>query len=78
MSFNLLEAEDLQEARSKNAGLMIFYVTGMGGVLCYNISPKRQGWLVKVQVGTKRVLTIASSHFHDRVAKSLAQGSCRR
>ncbi|GKV08136.1 hypothetical protein SLEP1_g19812 [Rubroshorea leprosula] len=41
MSFNLLEAEDLQEARSKNAGLMMFYVAGMGGVLCYNISPKK-------------------------------------
>ncbi|GKV34333.1 hypothetical protein SLEP1_g42710 [Rubroshorea leprosula] len=72
MSFNLLEAEDLQEARSKNDGLMIFYVAGMGGVLCYSISLKRQGWLVKVQVGNTRVLTIASSHFHDRVAKSLA------
>ncbi|GKV52880.1 hypothetical protein SLEP1_g59436, partial [Rubroshorea leprosula] len=47
MSFNLLEAEDLQEARSKNASLMMIYVAGMGGVLCYSISPKRQGWLVK-------------------------------
>ncbi|GKU85779.1 hypothetical protein SLEP1_g402 [Rubroshorea leprosula] len=51
MSFNLLEAKDLQEVR---AGLMMFYVVGMGGVLCYNISPKRQGWLVKMQIVTKR------------------------
>ncbi|GKU97401.1 hypothetical protein SLEP1_g10550 [Rubroshorea leprosula] len=78
MSFNLLEAEDLQEARSKNVGLMMFYVAGVGGVLCYSISPKRQGWLVKVQIGTMIVLNIASSHFHDRVAKSLAQESCTR
>ncbi|GKU99365.1 hypothetical protein SLEP1_g12226 [Rubroshorea leprosula] len=39
---------------------MMFYVAGMGGVLCYSISPKRQGWLVKVQIGTMRVVNIAS------------------
>ncbi|GKV33826.1 hypothetical protein SLEP1_g42278 [Rubroshorea leprosula] len=55
----------MQEARAKDAGLMMFYVAGMGGVLCYSISPKKQGWLVKMQIGTKRVLNIASSHFHD-------------
>ncbi|GKV09872.1 hypothetical protein SLEP1_g21311 [Rubroshorea leprosula] len=54
MSFNLLEAKDLQEARAKGAGLMMFYVAGMGGVLCYNISPKKQGWLVKkMQLSSK-------------------------
>ncbi|GKV35496.1 hypothetical protein SLEP1_g43754 [Rubroshorea leprosula] len=47
-SFNLLEAEDLQEVRAKDASLMMFYVASMGGVLCYSISPKRQGWLVKM------------------------------
>ncbi|GKV36251.1 hypothetical protein SLEP1_g44399 [Rubroshorea leprosula] len=40
-SFNLLEAEDLQETRAKDAGLMMFYVAGMGSVLCYSISPQR-------------------------------------
>ncbi|GKU96521.1 hypothetical protein SLEP1_g9750 [Rubroshorea leprosula] len=62
-SFNLLEAEDLQEARAKDAGLMMFYVVAMGHVLFYSISLKGQGWLVKMQIGTKRVLNIASSHF---------------
>ncbi|GKV53669.1 hypothetical protein SLEP1_g60186 [Rubroshorea leprosula] len=58
--------EGLQKIyHAKDAGLMMFYVAGMGGVLCYNISPKRQGWLVNMQIGTKRVLNIASSHFHD-------------
>ncbi|GKU93844.1 hypothetical protein SLEP1_g7405 [Rubroshorea leprosula] len=70
------DEEDLQEAKAKDAGLMTFLGCWYCGVLCYSISPKRQGWLMKMQIGTKRVLNIASSHFHNRVAKSLAQGRC--
>ncbi|GKV04804.1 hypothetical protein SLEP1_g16911 [Rubroshorea leprosula] len=37
---------------------VVFYAT--------TLVQKRQGWLVEMQIGTKRVLNIASSHFHDR------------
>ncbi|GKU87475.1 hypothetical protein SLEP1_g1868 [Rubroshorea leprosula] len=77
-SFNLLEAEDLQEARAEDAGLMMVYVVGMGGVLCYSISLEKARMACEDADWDQQSTQHCSSHFHDRGAKSLAHGSCRR